>query len=49
MQFDPEKVAENFLELASEQRIRIIANLLEQKSNLTEMTKKIGRYNIRSA
>jgi len=41
MKIDPEKVAENFLELASEQRIRIIANLLEQNSNLTEMTKKL--------
>jgi len=41
MTFDPEKVAENFLELASEQRIRIIAHLLEQKSNLTQLTKKL--------
>jgi len=41
MTFDPEKVAEIFLELASEQRIRIISHLLEQKSNLTQLTKKL--------
>ena len=41
MKFDPEKVAENFLELASEQRIRIIENLLEKKYNLTQLTKKL--------
>ena len=36
-----EKAAENFLELASHQRLQILFQLLEKKSTITEMAKKL--------
>ena len=45
MNLDPEKIAENFLELSSEQRLKIIFSLLEAKSNLSNMAKKLDATN----
>lgn len=41
MNLDSSKIAENLLELASEQRISIIIHLLEEKSNLTKLAKEL--------
>jgi len=38
---DPEKIAESFLELSSEQRLKIIFSLLEKKSNISSMAKEL--------
>ena len=43
--FNPEKIAENFLELSSEQRLRIIFSLLEKKSNISNMAKELDATN----
>ena len=45
MNLDPEKIAENFLELSSEQRLKIIFSLLEKESNLSGMAKKLDATN----
>ena len=37
MQFNSEKIANDFLELASEQRLRIISNLSEKRLNLSKL------------
>jgi len=42
---DPEKIAESFLELSSEQRLKIIFSLLEKKSNISSMAKELGATN----
>lgn len=41
MGLDPKKIADDFFELASEQRIRIMLHLLDEKSKLSQMAKKI--------
>lgn len=41
MKFEPEKIATDFLEIASEQRMKIILILLEQKLNLSQTAKKL--------
>ena len=41
MNFDPEKIAENFLELSSEQRLKIIFNLLQKSYNISNMAKEL--------
>jgi len=38
---NPEKIAESFLELSSEQRLKIIFSLLEKKSNISNMAKEL--------
>jgi len=42
MKLNPESIAENFLELSSEQRLKIIFSLLEKKSNISGMAKELG-------
>ena len=42
---DPEKTAENFLELSSEQRLKIIFSLIEKKSNISSMAKELEATN----
>ena len=37
MKFDSEKVANDFLELASEQRLNILVNLSEKKLNISKL------------
>ena len=41
MEFNPEKASKNFLELASEQRLKILLQLLDEKTNLSEMARKL--------
>lgn len=41
MNLDPEKIAENFLELSSEQRLKIIFSLLQKSSNIASMAKEL--------
>jgi len=41
MNLEPEKAAQNFLELASEQRIRILSYLEQKKTNLSTITKEL--------
>jgi len=41
MDFDPERAAKNFLELASEQRLRILLQLLHSKTKLSDMARKL--------
>jgi len=38
---DSEKIAENFLELSSEQRLKIIFRLMKKKSNISSMAKEL--------
>ena len=42
---DLEKASEDFLELSSEQRLRIMFSLLEKKSNISKMAKEIDATN----
>ena len=41
MNIDSEKIAENFLELSSEQRLKIIFSLLQKASNISSMAKEL--------
>jgi len=41
MNLDPEKISQDFLELSSEQRLKIIFSLLGKKSNLSTMAKEL--------
>lgn len=41
MSLDPEKISEIFLELSSEQRLKIIFSLLQKESNISSMAKEL--------
>jgi len=45
MNLDPENIAENFLELSSEQRLKIIFSLLQKSSNISGMAKELQATN----
>jgi len=44
MNLDPQKIAEDFLELASEQRLSILFLLLEKKLTISKIAQELDAY-----